>query len=121
MRYKNRCLSVIIYVTLTLSLSHVCLAESYGDISVVFDHQLHERKVFSVNKIDCSHCHNFYLDPATQKVMPNAALKFSTFNKPLKQICHSCHTGGQKEYISAPHACYTCHRRFENILAIKPK
>lgn len=115
-----RC-GIILFAGLVLFMPYNCRAEASDNILSMFDHQLHERKVFGIQKIDCSRCHNFSLDPLTNKVMPSENLKFSSFNRPFKEICHSCHTGGEKAYSAAPHACYTCHRRPENMSAIKPR
>lgn len=112
---------IIRFTSLFLFMPYVCCAEISDNVLAIFDHQMHERKVFAVQKIDCSRCHNFSLDASTQRVIPNENLRFSSFNKPFKEICHSCHTGGEKAYSAAPHTCYTCHRRFENILSIKPR
>ena len=121
MRQGNFFLKIIVFSGLVLFIPQPSLSESYDNILSVFDHQFHEKKVFEPQKIDCSRCHNFSLDPSTKKVIPTLDLKFSSFKKPYKEICHSCHTGGEKEYSSAPRTCYTCHRSFENILVIKPR
>ncbi|MBV2167995.1 MAG: hypothetical protein KUL82_04730 [Bdellovibrio sp.] len=82
-----------------------------------FDHQFHETKVFSQNKIKCSDCHNLE-ESRDQKMTPLEALARTTFKKSIKQICHDCHQG--EKFPTAPKACYTCHDTQDRMLNIKP-
>jgi hypothetical protein len=85
-----------------------------------FDHSNHLEKVFKVNSIQCSHCHNFDLDTKTNEIKLNEFAKKSIFKMPLKQICHECHQSAAPEHVKAPQTCFTCHRSMEGINKIKP-
>lgn len=83
-----------------------------------FDHEFHETKVFSVREMKCQNCHNMAQTESQGKLSPLEALQYSTFRKPLKQICHDCHQN--KAEAKAPQTCFTCHNSQERLLGIKP-
>lgn len=82
-----------------------------------FDHQFHEQKVFKPNNVSCSVCHNLNTSAATD-FKATEELKDATFKKPIKQLCHDCHTG--TTYPSAVKQCIFCHDTKERLLQIKP-
>lgn len=86
----------------------------------IYDHDLHEEKVFKGLKVKCSQCHNFKVTAPDKigKFLPG--LDAQTFNRPLKQICHECHQGSNDRFKAAPKACYTCHNGIEKLKSIKP-
>jgi hypothetical protein len=90
-----------------------------------FNHDFHDQNVFVPGQIKCNSCHNLDMDE-NGKYKANNNLEKSTFQKPLKAICHECHRSDDKNYNSeksekAPKSCYTCHDSFENISAIQPQ
>lgn len=85
-----------------------------------FDHEYHELKVFSQNNIRCDSCHNFTLDPITKKGVLKKEISASTFVKPLKELCHSCHQNKETLFPLAPQTCFTCHKSAEAIKGVKP-
>lgn len=86
-----------------------------------FDHEKHEEKVFTKEKISCNYCHNIEMGPDGKSAVITKALEKSTFVKPLGQLCHSCHQNNDTKYPSAPQTCYSCHRSLENFQSIKPQ
>ncbi len=117
----------MIKVILTMFFVFFCTISSYAANPMIkkFDHNMHDTKVFIPKQIKCNHCHNVENSPAGKNI-PNSSLKDSTFQKPLKAICHECHKVNDKEFKienseKAPKSCYTCHDSFEKISAIRPK
>ncbi|MEQ1665663.1 MAG: cytochrome c3 family protein [Bdellovibrionales bacterium] len=91
-----------------------------------FDHDFHDKNVFEPKKVDCSYCHNMEKDKETGVFKMTSGISMSTFQRPLKQICHECHKVADSKYNpaksdKAPKACYTCHDSFQQIAAIKPQ
>src|SRR3989344_3114335 len=86
-----------------------------------FNHQFHNCKVFKPQKIECSSCHNFSVNPETKKAILLKDYEKSSLHESLRSICHSCHQSGEPRYAKAPKTCYTCHRSIENIKTIRPK
>ncbi len=91
-----------------------------SDMTGGYNHEMHLQKVFKVNSIECSHCHNFNLDPKGKEVKLNQAATASVLKMPLKEICHECHRSEIARYKDAPKTCFTCHKTMENIKRIKP-
>lgn len=86
-----------------------------------FDHEKHIEQIFKPQGIKCSTCHNFSQEEGSKKLIPNENFSKSTFSKPLKDICHSCHRSAETTQKEAPKECYACHRNIDNLKAIKPK
>jgi hypothetical protein len=91
-----------------------------------FDHELHDRRVFIPQHIECSSCHNMEKDKATGHFKMTDNISNATFKKPLKRVCHECHKVSDNQYNpekgeKAPKTCYTCHDTFQQISNIKPQ
>ncbi len=86
-----------------------------------YDHEMHENKVFKENKIECSYCHNFEFSGKSYKAKLKSDIDKSTFVKPMKELCHSCHNNAETRFPKAPQTCFTCHRTLENLKSIKPQ
>jgi hypothetical protein len=114
------CIAVIGFFAPVLS---VFAAENTGISEMItkYDHPMHIAKVFNPLNIECSHCHNFAIDKATGRAIPNNKLNESIFKLPLKEICHECHRSAETKYETAPKACYTCHRGMTNLSAVRPE
>lgn len=90
-------------------------------IAEKFNHEMHEAKVFTPGKVQCSKCHNFSLEPSSGKLIPEAALHEQSLKLSLKKMCHECHQGGNPQFESAPKTCFTCHSSATSLSAIKPQ
>lgn len=86
-----------------------------------FDHDMHSTKVFSPNRIECSHCHNLEMDATDKKATAKSGLTQTTFAKPPREICHECHQSTAPAYRSAAQACFVCHSGASDMLSITPK
>lgn len=104
---------IIPFFVTTFTLANVRILSKYN-------HEMHEIKVFDVYKIQCTFCHNIVQTPGSRQVVLGKTISESTFNKPLKQICHGCHHNNESEY-KAPQACYNCHDSATSLNAIKPQ
>ena len=92
-----------------------------GGILDVYDHDFHEKNVFTPGKIECSYCHNFELGKNSLKGTLKPEIAKATFVKPIKDLCHSCHRSTEAPHSKAPQTCYTCHRSMEKMKSIKPQ
>jgi hypothetical protein len=107
------CLNLFLFFTT------VNILASEGQLSK-FNHQAHLDGEFKAKNIQCSHCHNFDLDPKSKEIKLNEFAKGSIFKVPVKQICHECHQSSNPEHVNAPQTCFTCHRNMDSINKIKP-
>lgn len=88
-------------------------------VTVKFDHQMHQEKVFSKDGIRCTSCHQVVETNSGQLQLTDVLLKgMGTFKKPLRQICHDCHQGGRSQ--TAPQTCYTCHDSQDKLVGVRP-
>jgi hypothetical protein len=111
-------MKAIVLILLVAGLLPLAIAEAVLD---VYNHSFHEKNVFTPNKIECSYCHNFELNHDTKKATLKPGISKTTFIKPIKDLCHSCHRNAEDPHTKAPQTCYTCHRSMENMKTIKPQ
>lgn len=114
-------LRVLLY-SLCTTITFSFFAEARVEQLKSFDHKFHEENAFKRNKTSCTDCHNLKESKtggAASEFIPAEELASMTFKKTLKEICHSCHSGGQVK--EAPKACYTCHSNPDQLQTIKPQ
>lgn len=90
------------------------------EMNIHFDHAHHLEKVFKPNKISCTHCHNFDVDPVSNQIHLNQDTRKTILKLTHKQICHECHQSALPQYNAAPKNCITCHVGIDGLAKIKP-